>query len=83
MKNLNKDAIELRSRLLTNEAYMRAAEVEQKANRETIIRLAAEAEKEKQMASQNISDIQMLRLVGLLSLPLKDGATFVVKMSTQ
>lgn len=62
VKNLNKDAIELRSRLLTNEAYMRAAEVEQKANRETIIRLAAEAEKEKQMASQNISDIQMLRL---------------------
>lgn len=67
VKNLNRDAIELRSKLSTNEDYMRTLEVEQKANRETIIRLAAEAEKDKQMASQSIGDIQMLRLVGLLS----------------
>lgn len=61
VKSLNRDVTDLRGKLLMIEEYVRSLELEQKASRETILRLVAEAEKERHMASGSNMELQTLK----------------------
>lgn len=64
VKDLNREVIESRTKLSAAKERVLSLEFDQKADRETILRLAAEAQKEKDSTARLSTDLESVKRVG-------------------